>query len=183
MTTILAVDLASRLSAGFMRGVRTTYEFDSWESTPIAFAEEIAGAASLADLIVIEDVPYGISNQKMVKPVLRLQGIIIAELARESALERTVFLNPSTWQRALGVFGKDKGGTHDLAVSLGYTSRDYVDVYGASLDGLKGKERSKVRAQLKKLSTDYDDAFLIEHWARKNYAGIRDLVGVQEPSI
>jgi len=183
MTTILAIDLASRLSAGFMRGEKTTYEFDSWEKSPIKFAQEIAAAAALADLIVIEDVPYGISNQKMVKPVLRMQGIIMAELAYAGALGRTVFLNPSTWQRALGVFGKDKGGTHDLAVSLGYTSLDYVEKYAKSLEGLKGKDRSRVRAQLKKLSTDYDDAFLIEHWARKNFIGIRYITGVQEPSI
>ena len=97
---VLTVDLASKFSAACVRGeAGVLREFDSSGKTAFQFALELAKAAEefQPDLILIEDVPYGISSQAMVKPVLRLQGILLLALHR--FMDKILFVNPSTWQK------------------------------------------------------------------------------------
>jgi hypothetical protein len=184
---LLAVDLASKFSAGVLMddGGQVLHQFDSWNKSSLTFAWQITDVALMdygVDLILIEDVPYGISNQSMVKPVLRLQGIIIGQLARASVLSHTRFLNPSTWQNAYEGVGrvprelakemtktqKDKYRIEQArlhAERLGYTGPDLLTDYAADIPE-KGKERTDARNQLKKASTDYVDAFLMAKWAQ-----------------
>lgn len=193
MTKVLGVDLAARNSAaivlrdgGLISHGEVLDDIDSLRLPPLGFIYGLVDLARRHDveLIAVEDVPYGISSQAMVKPVLRLQGALIMALATEHLLERTVFVNPATWQRAVGVYGKAKAGARDLAASFGYTPPDLLSgVHAADLAALHGAERSKRRAQLKKAMTDYDDAFLLTYWAALHVDDIRRISGVQEPSI
>lgn len=192
MTNVLGVDLAARNSAaivlrdgGLVSHGEVLDDLDSLRLPPLGFALGITqlGLKHDVELIVVEDVPYGISSQAMVKPVLRLQGAIILALAQEQLLTRTVFVNPATWQRAVGVYGKAKDGARALAASFGYTPPDLLTTHARDLAEVNGKERSKRRAQLKKAMTDYDDAFLLAYWAGLHLHDIRDISGVQEPLI
>jgi len=194
--TILAVDLASRMSAvilldpvptaGSLHG-EVIDQFDSWSSPALAFAAEIARCAAQADVdwVVIEDVPYGISSQKMTKPVTRLQGVLISKLANVNMLERTVFLDPARWQRELDIYGKEgKKRAHHLATSFDYHAPDTLELHRPDWDDdrLTGRQKSSIKADLRKLQTDYDDAFLIAKWTAMQ-TDLRAVQGVQEPSI
>src|SRR5690606_32995726 len=82
-------------------------------------------------LIVIEDVPYGISRQSMVKPVLRLQGRLIERLDRGGLLDRVIFVAPATWQRHFGLFRAKNAAKvqAEKAEELGYTPPDLRTLY------------------------------------------------------
>lgn len=186
---VLTVDFAARFSAGMvMSGTgEVLHEFDSWGKPPIAFVCEIARVALdfNVDRIIIEDVPYGISRQAMIKPVLRLQGILIHELATHNLLTATLFVNPATWQRTFeGVYGGKAAGALAAAASLGYAPPDMLVRHANSIPE-KGAERSKMREQLKKATTDYTDAYLMCVWALTfpSITDMRNISGVQEPSI
>ena len=162
-------------------------EFDSWGQTSFAFISEIIRVAIKYDVdaIFIEDVPYGLSKQFMIKPVLRLQGVLIHALHLGGLLEKTLFLNPSTWQRAFeGVWKGKAVGALKAAEVLGYTPPDMLTLHKKDVPA-HGKERAKVRAQLKKASTDYVDAFLMAKYVF-SFASLEDMrgkPGMQEPSI
>ena len=192
MDNVLGIDLAARNSAGIVLrdGGLTSHgevldDIDSLNLPPVAFCMGVVALAAKhdVDLIAVEDVPYGISSQAMVKPVLRLQGILIACLAQEGLLDRTVFVNPATWQRAVGVYGKAKTGARDLARSFGYEPPDLLALHASDINRLHGKERTRLRDRLKKATTDYDDAFLLTYWAALHLGDIRRIPGVQEPMI
>lgn len=181
---ILCIDLAARFSAGVLASESGTVlrEFDSWGMSPVNFVRDVATYGADADVILVEDVPYGISNQAMVKPVLRLQGMLIAELIYANLLQNTLFVNPATWQRDMGVYGKKSAGAEAAAVALGYVAPDMLDHHSAEWEPLKGAERSKVRAQLKKATTDYNDAFLMCEWGL-GQNDLRSISGVQPVMI
>lgn len=186
---VLTVDLASRFSAvcvmdelGIVRE-----QFDSWGKTSFAFLSEIVNCALLhnVDSVIIEDVPYGLSKQFMIKPVLRLQGAVMLALDLAGLLEQTVFLNPSTWQRTFeGVYKGKEAGALAAASLFGYSPPDMLLIHDSEIPA-HGKDRARVRAQLKKASTDYVDAFLIAKFTL-TFSGVPEMLGkpgMQAPSI
>ena len=193
---ILTVDLASKMSAACVMGDSASNrsgengkvysEFDSYGKTAFQFARELKVAADTweVDLIVLEDVPYGISSQAMVKPVLRLQGVLILALSQH--LDKILFLNPSSWQKyypgvARGEAKARVEAARQAALSLGYSPPDKVQEYIDSLP-----EGSKVLKKntnpLEKVMTDYIDAFLMARWVL-SVDDIRNISGVQPVSI
>lgn len=177
---VLTVDLASKFSAcNVSDGGGVLCEFDSAGLSAFEFAKKIRDAAVKfnVDLILIEDVPYGISSQAMVKPVLRLQGVVITVLHLH--LHKILFVNPSTWQKAYpGVATAPKGTPKNqrdfvrseaarlAALERGYTPPDLVARYVASLP--EGTRVLKKHTNpLVKSMTDYVDAFLMNDWAQR----------------
>lgn len=198
---IQVVDLASRFSAGQLRGIdgEVLDQFDSRGKTPFAFAAEIARNARRDDceLTLIEDLPYGISSQAQTKPVTRFQGVIMAY--SHPVLDNVLWLNPSTWmgmfpgvQRAPKGMSKSAGDKHRIEVARayaeerGYAPPDLVAEYAASLpEGTK--VLVKHTAPLAKSMTDYVSAFLIGEWALTHFrvggrSAFDNIQGVQ-PSI
>lgn len=187
--TVLSVDFAARFSAGVVMDAAgvVLHEFDSWAKAPLAFVREVAEVALAhnVDRIIIEDVPYGISRQAMIKPVLRLQGMLIHELAHHNLLTATLFVNPATWQRTFeGVYGGKASGALAAAQKLGYNPPDMLERHADTIPD-SGPTRSKMREQLKKATTDYTDAFLMCKWAHTfdSLIDMRAVSGVQEPAI
>jgi hypothetical protein len=164
---ILAVDLAAKFSAGLIRGRdgQVHCEFDTLGRGPRESAMLIAETASLfgVTLILIEDVPYGISKQFMVKPVLRLQGRVIQAI-EDAGLPAPYFVAPATWQRAMNVWRVSPEQTAAVAAEHGYTPPNLLETHAHEIPE-KGPERSKIRALLKKSATDYVDAYLLSEWA------------------
>jgi hypothetical protein len=168
---ILSIDLASKFSAVCVyNGRQVVEEFDSAGMSAFDFVLRVVRAVQYNPrLIVVEDVPYGISNQSMVKPVLRLQGVLIHGLGLIKALDRTVFVNPRVWQSTFE--GVARGDAKDrieaarvAALSLGYSAPDLVAMYMLTLEPGE-RVLKKHTAPLEKQMTDYVDAFLIAAWA------------------
>lgn len=165
----LAVDLASKFSAGVVLDYkgRVRHEFDSWKYTQIEFSEYCADVALEYDvkLSMFEDLPYGISKQFQTKPVTRLQGIIIKSFHDRDIIDKLYFINPIEWQRKIeGVHKGGPEGARHAAQKLGFSQRLPIEMYADDIPPLgkaHAKERASARANLKKASTDYDDAFLI----------------------
>ena len=194
---ILTVDLASKYSAAILRDSdgKVYHQFDSGGQSALHFADQVASAEKFYDpeVVLIEDVPYGISSQSMTKPVLRLQGAIIHAMATE--LDKVLWINPSTWQKAYpGVGTAPKGmakaagaafriqAALDHAERLGYTPPDLVAAYIESLpEGTKVLK--KHTSPLEKTMTDYVDAFLMNHWAHEHIETLFDMTGVQKTFI
>lgn len=171
----ITVDLASRFSALAVvdDGGKVVLETDTFQKSSLQFAHELGEIAQNYpdSVVVVEDVPYGISRQAMIKPVLRIQGIIIHEMHKVDALDRLFFLNPSSWQRAFeGVFRGGAAGARTAASNLGYTPPDLLERYADKIPE-KGPKRTEARNQLKKIATDYDDAFLMGIWANSHLGG------------
>lgn len=168
---VLAVDLAAKFSAVNVQddSGKVYLEFDSSGLSAFQLGRRILEAVEdyKVDLILIEDVPYGISSQAMVKPVLRLQGILITILHRY--LDRVVFVNPSTWQKTYPGVARGKSedrveAARQAALALGYSPPDLVAQHIASLpEG--AKVLKKHTNPLAKSMTDYIDAFLMVRWA------------------
>lgn len=183
---ILVVDLAAKFSAGCVMGEdgKVLHEFDSRGKSAFEFTDEIVFNAWRFKVtsVVLEDVPYGISSQAMVKPVLRLQGIIIRALGDKGLLQHALFLNPSTWQNTYpGVArgpAKDRvEAARQAALSAGYTPPDLVAQYVASLpEGTKILKKNT--NPLEKVMTDYIDAFLMARWVLRQGA-FGDLIKVK----
>lgn len=200
MTILLAVDLAAKLSAAVQRGAggEVTLQFDSRGKSPLAFCKEIAQASRSSDIVVVEDVPYGISSQMMIKPVLRLQGALISYLIALGAFESTIFMVPSVWMKDFP--GTQHATTKGLSKSasdqeridtarfhaerLGYTPPDLVAdwEHHCSVEGRKAlKKDTNV---LTKSMTDYVSAFLMSEYARRfSYDELIAMPGVSPASL
>lgn len=169
----LAVDLASKFSAAVIldRKGRVLCEFDSWKYSQIEFAELCANTAVAYDVKValVEDLPYGLSMQAQTKPVTRLQGILIKAFHDLEMLDKLYFVNPVEWQKTFdGVYKGGAAGARAAAERLGFSQRHPIEMYADSIPPLgkaHAKARASVRANLKKASTDYDDAYLIGIYA------------------
>lgn len=165
----LAVDLASKFSAGVVLNNtgKVLCEFDSWKYSQIEFAEHCSQIALdyNAELSMFEDLPYGLSKQAQTKPVTRLQGFVIKAFHDESILNTLYFINPVEWQKKFeGVLRGGPEGARAAADKLGFQQRFPIDMYADDIPPLgkeHAKKRAAIRANLKKASTDYDDAFLI----------------------
>lgn len=168
----LAVDLAAKFSASVVldgKG-KVLCEFDSWGKSQIEFAEECARVAQEYEVVLalMEDLPYGLSKQFQTKPATRLQGIVIKSFHDLNLLDILYFVNPIEWQKTFEIHRAGAEGAREVAAKFGFEQRKPIEMYEADIPPLgkeHAKERSKVRAQLKKASTDYDDAYLIGVWA------------------
>jgi len=183
-TKVLAVDFAARFSAAVVRdsGGAVLAQFDSFGATSFEFCGMLADAAVDHDVkyAVFEDVPHGVNRLFMVKAVLRLQGAVMNEFYKVNMLDRLWWLDPATWQRTFeGVWKGGAEGARVAAERLGYVGPDLLTEYEHMLP-LKGPERTKMRAQLKKATTDYPDAFLISEWAL-NQEDLLNAKGIQPP--
>lgn len=188
MPRILSVDLASRFSAAMVRDTDTgevLWQGDSAKDSGIEWAHRV-GAAALGwqtDLILIEDIPYGINSQQQIKSALRMQGMVI--YACQSVLDKTRFVNPSTWQAAYPGVKYRVGGTEKERIhaamlgarELGYVPPDLLTPYLSSLNGKRPLK--KITGPIAKTMTDYVDAFLINHWAEKNFDALWTMNQVQ----
>ena len=176
---ILSVDLAAKFSAVVARelGGEVALQFDSRGLAPLQFASKVAEIARREDceLVLIEDVPYGISSQAMTKPVLRLQGILIAFL--HPVLENVFWVSPSRWMsdfpgiqtgpKGLSKSMKDKArieAARQHAEDRGYTAPDLIAEYVQSLPP-GTRVLKKHTGPLEKSMTDYVSAFLMSEWA------------------
>lgn len=169
----ITVDLAAKFSAYNVMDskYKVHREGDSRGKSAFEFVDEIIEAVVKyePDLILVEDVPYGISSQAMVKPVLRLQGILIHALGQVDALDLTLFVNPSTWQKeykgvARGPALERIEAARFHADFMGYQPPNLVAAYIASLP--EGKRVLKKDTNpLEKTMTDYIDAFLMARWS------------------
>jgi len=186
---ILTVDLAAKYSAYMVMdgNLQVLCQGDSRGKSSFFFVDELLEVIGLYDptLIIVEDVPYGISSQAMVKPVLRLQGILIHALGLENLLGLTFFVNPSTWQKNYPGVARGKAderieAARAHAERLGYLPPDLVGEYIASLP--EGKKVLKKNTDgLYKTQTDYVDAYLMADWVYsfETFEELRDLKGVQ----
>lgn len=194
---ILSVDLAARFSAAIVRyraSGEIVRQFDSRDMTHFAFAHQVAAWNGEAALTLIEDVPFGISSQAMVKPVLKFQGIIMAACHHEGReyLDRVRFIAPATWMRdypgvqrpprGLSKAAGDKARIEAArvhALAAGYEPPDLVQQHIDSLpkDGGVRLLRRDL-APLEKSMSDYVSAFLISEFARNHYDEIPTLQGV-----
>ena len=180
MTTILSVDLAAKLSAVIQRGPggEVLAQFDSRNKKASVFCKELAKLAAESDLTVVEDVPYGIKQQSMIKPVLRLQGGLLLYLDVLGAVEKTIFMSPSEWMKPYpGIMYAPKDLTKaagdkyridqaaHYAREAGYTPPDLVAEYLATLPEGK-KPLKKDTNVLEKSMTDYVSAFLMSEFCR-----------------
>ena len=161
-------------------------EFDSWKYSQIEFVDKCVAEALKFQVsaTIVEDLPYGIKNQAQTKPATRMQGMFIKSFNDNGILSDLYFLNPSTWQRDMGVF-RDKPHTpREVAEQLNFEQRFPIEMYAEDIPPLGkefAKKRASVRAQLKKSSTDYDAAFLITVWGLlQQKKGSLDITGVQQ---
>lgn len=179
---ILVVDLAAKYSALVLRDEvsgEVYYQTDSINKTHLEFADEIQqlGNPSDVSLIVFEDVPYGISSQAMVKPVLRYQGVMIDVL--RDHLDKVFFMSPSRWmsdfpgvQRAPKGMSKKDSDVYRIeqaakhALALGYEPPNLVQQYiDAQPEG--ARILKKHTNPLEKSMTDYVSAFLMSEFIRR----------------
>lgn len=121
---------------------------------------------AIPDILVIEDLPHGVLYGEHLKNTIRMQGRIIERMDQLQALDKILFLQPKAWQDAFGLFRKKEPDYLEFAIRLGYRPPDLVSIHEAKFSGLKGAERAKVRAKLKKLTGDHVAAFLIYAWAQ-----------------
>lgn len=111
--------------------------------------------------------------------------MLIHSLARWELFATTYFIAPATWMRDMGVWKMGIEGAREAALALGFGEPDLLSRYADDVPPLgkeHAKERSKIRGQLKKASTDYNDAFLIAEFARTRYLDgtLASLQGVQK---
>lgn len=188
------VDLAARFSAVVLRDesgeVRAQY--DSRDKSAFAFAGQIARTAldPECEFTVCEDVPYGISSQAMVKPVTRLQGVIM--MASWKTIDRLYFMAPTTWmpkfpgvQSVPATIGKgwtksqkDKwrvAKAAEYAQALGYEAPDLLAQWIAEHPDVKPLKKNT--GDLDKSRTDYVSAFLMSEFLQAYHE--QDLPGIQ----
>lgn len=196
--SLLSVDFAAKFSAASVvtESGEVHWEANSHDLTSLEWCQLLVQTALEyhVDLALIEDVPYGISNQAMVKPVLRLQGVLIAGMARFGQLDRTLFVNPATWQRLYpGVARAPKGLTKTegrkyrenaarvAAAELGYSPPSLAEDYREAVKAVGKRPLKKHTDEYEKQETDHIDAYLMARWAYTIWPlkDIRSISGVQ----
>jgi hypothetical protein len=192
MTTYITVDLASKQSAWAVSDSSGNL-LDQGDSLHFSSKQTVEEIGRLVDLynpaiLLVEDVPYGISSQAMVKPVLRLQGMLMLQIYMLSDFTgEFYFINPASWQKffegvARGPAAERIEAARIHAKRLGYEPPDLVQPYIDSLPA--GKRATKTALKpLQKTMTDYIDARLMAEYIRMHDGNIAGLSGVQAPSI
>lgn len=180
--SILAVDLAAVAWAAFLGhgGISSGEEIRTSEFSCLDADTETAAVrritsyfcpdaamedSPIPEALVIEDLPHGLANARLIKDVSRMQGRIVQQMVLYGAADRLLFVQPAFWQHALGVWRKTPQETAQVAKELGYSPPNLIEREERRFKALKGPERQKVRTRLKKIETDHVDAFLIWAWA------------------
>jgi hypothetical protein len=139
----------------------------------------VTARASAPEFLVVEDQPMHMRWDATAKAVARMQGRIVQRMQDYGAVDRLLFVQPAVWQHALGVWRKTPQEVAAVAAGLGYAPPELLVEHEARYKALKGKDRQQVRAKLKKIETDYVDAFCIYAWAvqikstRGNFDGMK----------
>ena len=175
----LGVDLASRCSAYvLLDGTgKVQAQGDSYGISEKDFISRLVEYGKLEEadnsdtIVAIEDLPHRIPYRISVKEVCRMQGRIVQQADAYGTLSRIMFVQPAAWQRSFeGVWKGGVNGARNAAEELGFSAPDLLDDGGhVPFHNLKGKERTKLRNTAKKLMTDYNDAFLLAHWAMQTW--------------
>ena len=192
MTNYVTVDLASKQSAWAATDHEGTL-FEEGNSLGLTTRQTLTAIGQLCErydpkILLVEDLPYGISSQAMTKPVTRLQGMLMLQIYALTDWEgEFYFINPTSWQKFYP--GVSRGPADERieaarihAKRLGYEAPNLVQAY---LDGLpEGKKPLKKHtAPLAKTMTDHVDAYLMSDYIRMHDGEIAGLSGVQEPNI
>lgn len=165
---LTGVDLAARFSAAvqldpYGKVIR------QWDSTACKNEDEfLTQVAMSSGLIMVEDLPQGLSRfDSIMKHVARMQGILIEKMS-PSNLHRLIFVPPGVWQRHYPALFRQKPAVYaQFALdNYAYVPPDVMAQHLArGLIPEHGPERQKARNAAKKIMTDYVDAFLIAVWA------------------
>lgn len=168
--SIAAVDLAHRFSAWVIQDAmgEVLLENDSWGKTQDEIVSEISELCLWPSLevLIIEDLPFKLPSTTLTKAVYRLQGRIIDRICLLGRQDLMLFLPPAPWQRHFsGVWKGGITGAKLAAGEYGYYQPDLI-AQREHLLPLKGDpSRTKLRTSLKKVESDYVDAFLMGRWA------------------
>lgn len=164
-----------------------------------AFAAKIARTAldPECEYTVCEDVPHGIKSLFMVKPVLRLQGVIMG--LSWKTIDRLYFMQPATWmaqfpgvQRVPSDIGKgmtkgqkDKwriAKAEEHARALGYEAPDLLAQWIADNPDIKPLKKNT--GDLEKSKTDYVSAWLMSEYLQAyNEQDLPNITGIQVAQI
>jgi len=173
---ILAVDLAAKYSAScVMDDAGRVYEQnDSWGRTEKQFLDLITSPwmqTNPPDLMVVEDLPHGVSYMTTTKAVCRLQGRIVERMDYLGSLSSVLFAAPIEWRRVYTGLERGTGAAAvvPVAEALGYTAPDL------SHRILRAGDKAIAR----KVASDYCAAYLIAKWMidRFNELGTFDVTG------
>lgn len=159
MPYILAVDLAAKYSAACAMddNHEVMASFDSWGKSEDEFLYDLISYWSLTEVapevMVIEDLPHGLSYTGLVKDVCRLQGRIVQ--AMHGNAKYLLFLAPRTWRAHYKMKrGTGPNAVFDAAAKFGYTPPDMT----VRAKGNGGAARAR------KVQSDYCSAYLIARW-------------------
>ena len=185
MRIVIAVDLATRFSAGLVRtaGGEVVRQWDSVGRSHSVLARYVYSeyltalttfGALTRPIVVVEDLPPHVPSSLVRTQVAQLQGRIIQEFSRNDgiqlpnvkALEDLFFVPPAIWQHEMGVWRATPEQTAAVAAGLGYEPPDLTARWFETHDVLKPLSSTQ-RAALAKQTTDYVDAFLISEWTRR----------------
>lgn len=160
---ILAVDLAARFSAACLMGSggEVVSEWHSWQAAEASWVNSLTANLKHAEIMLIEDIPFGLKLTKTVRDVYRLQGRIIESVyskSWENGLRRIVFIPPQVWQlyfKPDGMKSGDKAAAKRIACDkYGYSPPELLHA------DLHGKDRPSAR----KTMEDHVDAFMIARY-------------------
>lgn len=178
--TVLAVDLAAKYSAACLMDddYKVICQFDSWSNDEDVFVHKLAmyrfgEGAGTPDVMIVEDLPHGLTYTKLVKRVLRLQGRIVHAMHMYHAGGRglVVFAAPAAWRSHFKGMerGTGAGAVFPVSESLGYAPPDFSE----RTKGQGGKSLAT------KIASDYCSAYLIARWAIDMHQdfGTFDVVG------
>jgi hypothetical protein len=173
---VQSIDLAARLSASVLMGSGREV-VDQWDTVGLGESGVVQRVASrfhpgcsedVPSVLVIEDLPHKLPFASLVKAVCRLQGRIVQQMDAYGAADRVLFIPPALWQRHFqGVWRRGPAEYAALAREMGYEPPNLLEEREGELLALRGRERSQLRAKLKKAMTDYVDAYLIAVWAHE----------------
>lgn len=174
--TVLAVDLAAKFSAACLMddNYHVVSQVDSWltsESRFITNLVEYFDTFTSPEVMVIEDLPHGLSYSTLVKTVCRLQGRIYERLQNTfSSGDEILFVAPATWRAHYDMKrGTGPNEVFPVVEKFGYQPPDLT----ARSKGNGGLSKAK------KVQSDYCSAYLIARWAidTKNQYGTYDVPG------
>lgn len=172
---MLAIDLAPKFSAAVLvdSGGEVVWQDDAYAGgNYLTHDDFLVAALQHAGMIggqpaqlLVEAVPQIMRFDTGVKTVLRNQGVLIFLAGRLGV--PLWFVPPALWQRGIGVWRKTPAQTAAVAKELGYVAPDLLaDWQAKGLIPEHGEERQKVREMLKKVRTDYVDAWLMTRWGQ-----------------
>jgi hypothetical protein len=159
--TVLAVDLAAKFSAFCVMpsSGEVLHEEDSFGRSEEAFLDAITAnyETNNAEVLVVEDLPHGLSYTKTVKAVCRLQGRIVQQFYDGGSWQPILFVAPAAWRAHYDGMQRGTGpeAVFDASTVLGYYPPDIT----ARAKGNGGPSRAR------KVASDYCSAFLIARWA------------------